>query len=458
MVSNLLGLFLSLMATFTKTGTEQGSKIVSIDLAAFVSYVIVLVFAIRPLMFWVIRQTPEGRPVKDTYIHTIMLILLGFTLFSHFFGQTVLLGPFLLGLAIPDGLPLGSAIVSKLNCFVSDVFLPVYVTTCTMRIITDEVFSMICVYILLTAIFMPLLLKFLYDPSRQYAGYQKRDLMNCTRNAELRILACIHRPDNIVAVTTLLEVSCPSRERPLIVSNNLGAVSVNVFTVISPLKSMHENICILGLDKLTSLIVMPFHRKWSIDGSIESEDNAMRTLNCNVLELAPCSVGILIDRGNLGHSLLSSKSSYSVAMIFFGGNDDREALTFAKRMVNHSKTTLTVVHFVTVGNEDDTYWDEYFFDSEILKDVKLNSKGYESVLYQEKMVKDGAQTALVIRYMVKEYDLIIVGRRHGVETPQISGLAEWSEFSELGIIGDFLASLDLNSRTSVFVVQQQKNK
>jgi hypothetical protein len=369
------------------------------------------------------------------------------------------------------------------------------------QVISDDGFSLICVYILLTAIFIPPLVKFLYDPSRQYAGYRKRDLMNCTRNAELRVLACIHRPDNIVAITKLLEVSCPSRERPLAVyvlhlieligraspvfishqmqkktvsnnsyskniilsfkhfeQDNLGVVSVSVFTLISSLKSMHENICILGLDKLTSLIILPFHRKLSIDGFVELEDNAMRSLNCSVLELAPCSVGILIDRGNLDHSLISSKSSYSVAMIFFGGNDDREALTFAKRMANHSKITLTVVHFVTVGNQgNNTNWEEYFFDSEILKDVKLNSTGYESVLYLEKMVKDGAQTALVVRSMVKEYDLIIVGRRHGVETPQTSGLAEWSEFSELGIIGDMLASSDLNSRTSVFVVQQQKN-
>jgi Kef-type K+ transport system membrane component KefB len=134
MVSDLLGLFLSLVATFTKSGMEQGSKIASTNLGAFMSFVIVIVFAIRPASFWVIRQTPEGRPVKNTHIHTIMLILLGSMLFSRFFGQTVILGPFLLGLAIPDGPPLGSAIVKKLNFFVSDVFLPLYVTTCAMRV------------------------------------------------------------------------------------------------------------------------------------------------------------------------------------------------------------------------------------------------------------------------------------------------------------------------------------
>jgi hypothetical protein len=313
---------------------------------------------------------------------------------------------------------------------------------------------------------MPLLVKFLYHPSRQYAGYQRRDIMHCASNAELRILTCICRPDNVAAVTKLLEISCPSRERPLAIyvlhlieligraspifishqmqiktmsnssyseniihsfnhfeQDNEGAVSVDFFTAISPLKSMHDDICILGLDKLTSLIVLPFHRKWSIDGFVESDDSAVQALNCNVLELALCSVGILIDRGHLGHSMVSLDSSYSVAMIFFGGNDDREALTFAKRMANHSKIILTVVHFVASGNEIGNDWDK-LLDNEILKDVKLNDAGDEYVILLEEMVNDGAQMALMVRSMVNKYNLIIVGRRHNLKSPQTSGLAE----------------------------------
>ena len=43
-------------------------------------------------------------------------------------------------------------------------------------------------------------------------------------------------------------------------------------------------------------------------------------------------------------------------------------------------------------------------------------------------------------------------------SPQTSGLAEWNEFPELGIIVDLFASSDISSRTSVFVVQQQKQR
>jgi hypothetical protein len=324
--------------------------------------------------------------------------------------------------------------------------------------------------------------------------------MNCRANTELRILVCIHRPDNIAAVIKLLEVSCPSRESPVAVyvlhlieligrtspifishqaqkktmsnssysenviiafnnfeQDNQGVVSTNIFTSISVLQSMHEDICILGLDKLTSLIVLPFHQKWSSDGTVESEDSTIRTLNCSMLELAPCSVGILVDRGYLGRPMVSSQSLYSVAVFFLGGNDDREALAFAKRMTNHSKINLTVVHFVTSGSEGDTRLDK-LFDNEMLNHVKLNNVGNEHVTFQEKIVKDGAQTALLVRGMMNEYDLIIVGRRHNVESPQTAGLAEWSEFPELGIMGDLLVSINLKNTTSVFVVQQQQKK
>ena len=60
------------------------------------------------------------------------------------------------------------------------------------------------------------------------------------------------------------------------------AVSVNVFTAISPPKLMHEDICTLALDEIACFLVLPFHKKWLVDGSIETEDPTLRTLNCCV--------------------------------------------------------------------------------------------------------------------------------------------------------------------------------
>jgi Kef-type K+ transport system membrane component KefB len=133
LVSDILSCLVTVGGTLFRIYQEQGSMLAAIDLGAVITYIIVIVFAIRPTMFWIIRQTPEGRPVKGTYMHTIMLMVLGSGYLSYLLGHTLLFGPFILGWAVPDGPPLGSAIVNKFNCLISDVFLPLFVTTCGMK-------------------------------------------------------------------------------------------------------------------------------------------------------------------------------------------------------------------------------------------------------------------------------------------------------------------------------------
>ncbi|PSR95784.1 Cation/H(+) antiporter like [Actinidia chinensis var. chinensis] len=528
-----------------------------------ICFILVVIIIIKPAMLWVIRQTPEGRPVKDSYIYCIILVILLSGAFSHWIGEFPILGPFILGFAIPDGPPLGSALVDKLDSFVSGLFIPLFMTMTALRvnlkairlsgplsistiiilivsflaklvacvvpacicrvpfkdalalgllmnakgivqmsfysffrddrIFGEEIFSLLIVSTTVAALFIPLVVKQLYDPSRKYAGYQRRNITESTRNGhEIRVVLCIHRPDNILAFLNLLDVSQPSRESPIMVyalhlielhgrasplflshhchqSNensysgdvvyafsrherqNQGSVCTQAFTAISPHKLMHEDICTLALNKLASLIILPFHKKWAVDGSIESEDLPLRSLNCKILEMAPCSVGILIDRGLLRGDHLS-ESSQCVALIFFGGNDDQEALIYAKRMVGKPGIILTVVRFISKTVVDEK---ENTLDSDTLNDVI--SFGGGSVSFVEEVVKDGPETALILREMVNEFDLIIVGNHGNMEFPQTSGLREWAELPELGVVGDILASSDLKGRASVFVVQQQKH-
>ncbi|KAF5446831.1 hypothetical protein F2P56_032430 [Juglans regia] len=572
-VSDLSGVIIMVVSEVVTISSEIGATRAMMTAGSILIYLFLIAYVFRPAMFWVVKKTPEGKPVKGMYIHIIMAIMFLSGLYVDYNALPFFLGPFALGLAVPAGPPIGSTIVSKLNCFTEEVFLPLYVTAAAMkadirsvtfsdRSITfnvvlfcstfvakmvgslvpplyykmplndalavalilsfkgvnqltiyfctlmfkgdpregEPVFSLLTIAILVNALIIPVLVKYLYDPSRKYAGYQKRDIMHCRTNAELRVLVCIHGSANVAAAIKLLEAACLSRERPLgiyvlhlirligrsspvFISHNkqktvsssssfseniiipferfkqekkLVGLSVNLFTAISPPKSMHEDICTLALDRLTSLIVLPFHRKWSIDGSLESEDNNIRTLNYNVLQIAPCSVGILVDRGHLGRSMASTESSYSVAMFFLGGNDDQEAIIFAKRLARNSNITLTVVHLVASETDGDIHIDN-LLDFEVLKDVKRNNVGNAYVIYSEEKVEDGPQTAMVIRSMAYKFDLIIVGRRHNIDSPQTSGLAEWSEFPELGVIGDLLASSDVvGSKTSILVVQQQQ--
>lgn len=381
-----------------------------------------------------------------------------------------------------------------------------------MQVIDLEIYSFVMATIFVTAIIVPLAVRNLYDPMRKYAGYQKRNIMqSAADDAELRIVTCINRSDNTLPIINLLDVSCPTKENPISVyvlhlielvgratpvfishqlqkktiSNysysenvilsfchfqreNHGTANVNVFTAISPTDYMHDDICTLAIDKLASLIIVPFHRKWSIDGAtIESENVTVRSINCSVVERAPCSVAILINRGRSEsvQSMASRQASYRVALIFLGGSDDREALTFAKRMANDPFIKLTVIHFVsTVEEKEMKQWDKVL-DHEVLKEIAGSENnggagngggGKGNIGYVRETVKDGTQTAAALRSIVDDYELFIVGRRFNLKSNLTSGLDEWSEFPELGVVGDLLASTDVVSKASVLVVQQQK--
>ncbi|KAF6174092.1 hypothetical protein GIB67_020274 [Kingdonia uniflora] len=109
---------------------------------------------------------------------------------------------------------------------------------------------------------------------------------------------------------------------------------------------MHDDVCSLALKKRSLLVIISFHKQWLIEGTIESS-NVVRNLNLHVLGKAPCSVEILIDHRHMGssRSLLPSTLLYCVVVLFFGGADDREALSYARRMLEQQNITLTAIQF-----------------------------------------------------------------------------------------------------------------
>ncbi|XP_071902735.1 cation/H(+) antiporter 4-like [Coffea arabica] len=528
--------------------------------------VILIIFIIRPALLWVVQQTPKGRPVNDLYIFFVILLCFVSGVFSYYLDVGVLFGPFIVGLAIPEGPPLGSALVDKLDTFSSGVLLPTFITLVTLRtslsalainkssivsivlmvvpfaskiivcslvaryckmplndsialglimsikgvvdlatysfirdqgIIDQTTFALLVISTAAIAMFVPSMVQLLYDPSRKYASYQKRNIMHSRHGGKLPILACIHSSDNIVATIKLLDASTPTVENPIVVHalhlielrgraspifishqvhkrtdisysenvihafkqferNNWGSVAVQAFTAISPRNLMHEDICTLALDVLASLIIVPFHRKWGIDGSVESEDQCLRMVNRNVLDRAPCSVGILVDRGHLGRSgsMTLSVKAHFVAVIFLGGKDDQEALTLAKRMTRNENVNLTVMRYISKGRDGSDMEDD-MNDMKVLYDFKQNRVGQGNVTYIEKVVNDCPELVQLVRSMADQYDLILVGRRYNKESTLTRGLEEWSEVPEIGVIGDLLASSDVRRRASVLVVQQQ---
>ncbi|CAN1252890.1 Cation/H(+) antiporter 4 [Linum perenne] len=364
-------------------------------------------------------------------------------------------------------------------------------------VISPQLYSLFSLAIIVNATVIPVVLSFLYEPSRRYASKHSRNIATLKPFTELRILACIHKPHNVVLVTKLLDTLCRTEESvvalfvihlleqishatPVFMSHekqsksllsssttvdivfafnqcerkNIGFTSLQSFTSISQYKLMQEDIFTLALDKLVSLILIPFHRKWSLDGRVESDDNVLRALNMRILDTAPCSVGILYDRARHLQRRDSTVAEEQVCMIYLGGRDDQEAISLAKRMVADQCVHLTIIHMVVKEDAQNA-------DREgdiVLRGFLQETAEHLNVQYLEKFVSDGSETIKLVTSIASQYDLFVVGRRSDIDidSPQIGGLANWSEFPELGLIGDLLASNDVQTRGSVLVVQQQK--
>ncbi|CAL5426939.1 unnamed protein product [Camellia sinensis] len=536
-----------------------------------VLYIVVIVFGVRPAALWIIRHTPEGRPVKERYISAVLVTLMCCGLVGEILGLSSIMAALAIGLVIPDGPPLGAALVERLDCFVSVLLMPLFFTICGLqmdvfaieklrnagvmllvvlaafigkimgtmlpplfcrmpfrdalslglimnskgivelallndwkqsKIINEECYTiMIISVVLVTGVISPLV-KVLYDPSKRYVAYKRRTILHLRQNDELRVLACVHGQENVQAIMTLLQVSSSprsefpvnlvvlhlvklmgrssslliahrEREKPsptptiserifnafkkLELQSN-GRLFVHCYKGISPYATMHNDVCSLALEKRTTLIIVPFHKLWVYGQRVETS-YAFRHLNKNVLDRSPCSVGILIDRGNRkSRYIIADPSSYRVAVLFFGGADDREALAYARRMSQHPNVMLSLIRFAAsnpaipiVGGTERSR----MLDADILSHFKLNLNQSEQVLYQEEVVSTGMDVLRVTRAVLENgYDLVMVGRRHGDSNIMLQ-LGKWKQRGELGSIGEILASSDFECSASALVMQQQ---
>lgn len=366
----------------------------------------------------------------------------------------------------------------------------------------------------ITAVSTPLI-KYLYDPSRQFStgGIKRRSIMDKNSRADLRVLACVYSEDNAAPLIDLLEASSgssssspmslivvhltelvgraasvlkPHRKsssssnptpsdrivnafRHMEQQQQLGAVTVSPYVAQAPYRSMHHDVCSLAHGRKANLILLPFHK--SSDGARSTANNVIRSINRAVLQFAPCSVAILVDHGlaaGTACATVAASMLQRAALYFLGGADDREALAYATRMADAGTMSLTVVRFklrdwVGMGGRDEA------MDEEMLQEFWTRHRDNERVVYVEKTVEDGEGTASVVRSMSDKFDLLIVGRRGADDGDQLnnegsaaaaltSGLSEWSECAELGVLGDMLASSDFASKVSILVIQQQQPK
>lgn len=90
------------------------------------AFVLLIFFLVRPLMWKVSRRIPDGESISD---YQVCLILTGVMLAgaaTDAIGIHSVFGAFVYGLAIPNSGPLASALVDKLEDFVTGLFLPLF--------------------------------------------------------------------------------------------------------------------------------------------------------------------------------------------------------------------------------------------------------------------------------------------------------------------------------------------
>jgi hypothetical protein len=226
----------------------------------------------------------------------------------------------------------------------------------------------------------------------------------------------------------------------------LSHVSIRAMTAISDLHTIHEDVVTSAHQKRAALIVLPFHKLHQMDGHMESLGEEYQHINQRVLHHAPCSVAILVDRGLGGAAQVpASDVSYNIAVLFFGGRDDREALAYGMRMVEHPGIELHVLRFLPQSGASGADDDEAF-----LADFRGNVvTRNESARYEEKTFGEKADVVGAIK-VAGRCNLFLVGQG----APCVPLADRSTDCPELGPVGSYLALPEFSTVASVLVMKQ----
>ncbi|KAM1249988.1 hypothetical protein ACFX2G_033282 [Malus domestica] len=393
------------------------------------------------------------------------------------------------------------------------------------KVLNDETFAILVLMALFTTFITSPLVMAIYKPARGVSVRTHRKLRDLSTTVsfkdELRVLACVHGPANVPSLISLIEsirsakkaqlklflmhlVELTERSSSIIMVqrarkngfpffnrfgrgawsdgvvsafqaySQLGRVSVRPTTAISPMSTMYEDVCHTAEDQRVAMIILPFHKQWRRDGgnheATEIVSQAWRGVNQRVLQTAPCSVAVLVDRG------FANTGTQRICIVFFGGPDDREALELGGRMAEHPTIKVTVVKFVEKeGLESnglmlkpypsDSTENSYSFSTAKMDRKKEKELDEEAVAEfrskwdgkaecVEKVAANNIVEGVLAIGSSGDHDLLIVGKGR-FPSRMVAELADrHAEHAELGPIGDILASSGHGVVSSVLVIQQ----
>ncbi|XVE52435.1 hypothetical protein DITRI_Ditri02bG0122100 [Diplodiscus trichospermus] len=524
------------------------------------------IIIIRPVLHWIIKRTPKGKPVNEGYVIAIILVTLLLGVATDAVGASFSPAAMVMGFIIPDGPPLAATIIEKCEFLISEFFLPFfffrigYFTNLSaiqdwievlafgaiilvgyigrivgsilvsssfnmrkssavllslilslqgivellqgirwkhQKLLDDQNFAtLVMSIVILNAIITPII-EIWYKPEAErfdlpnFVKVPTRSLGMTSTIGELRIITCVQEEDHVPSIISLLEALNPKEVSPICAyvvhlialasqtvptlapyknhkskfrnlngSDNImraflnyeeharGSVQIQPFRMISPFKYMHHPICKLAETTRAPLIIVPFFKSEEVHGI----DGTFQIFNTNIQAFANCTVGILVDRGLRTHISLTS-FSYNVAVIFLGGVDDREALAFAARMLSHPDIAITILRIHFKGINSLKFQVERERDESFFRDFKAMNNSTTCVTCHELVAHDSEEVMTALRSLENTYDLVVVGKRHRFAQFE-EDLISWTQYPDLGVIGDAIASPDFyGGKMSVLVLQ-----
>ncbi|XP_057972760.1 cation/H(+) antiporter 20-like [Malania oleifera] len=352
------------------------------------------------------------------------------------------------------------------------------------KVLNDEMYAILVLMALFTTFITTPTVMAIYKPSGSRTSHHRP-------HHKLRVLACVHGPGNFSSLINLLELTkhrsplrlylmhlveltarpssismaqrsrkngfpftgCFRRGEPLdhvaAAYGKHSRVTVKPTTAVSVLSRMHEDICHVAEEKGAAMIVLPFHKqwRWGEEGLVEtSVGHGWKGVNERVLEITPCTVVVLVDRG-FGRGGRCG-GTQRVCVVFVGGVDDRKALELGERMAENPSVEVTIVRFVLANMSSERI-------SEV--DEAVVAKIHAGTMkYIEKEVKNIVEEVVAIGQR-GEYELVVVGKSSGgrLASTAIQGVEhENIEDGKLGVIGGVLASSEKGIVSSVLVIQQ----
>ncbi|KAJ4963004.1 hypothetical protein NE237_022943 [Protea cynaroides] len=91
-----------------------------------VAFLLFAIFVLRPLLASMARRSPEGEPVKETYICATLTLVLAAGFVTDAIGIHALFGAFVVGIIVPKDGPFAGTLIEKIEDLVSGLLLPLY--------------------------------------------------------------------------------------------------------------------------------------------------------------------------------------------------------------------------------------------------------------------------------------------------------------------------------------------